>query len=171
LVKEKDMQNEINEKIELGGKIRVWVGDPCYVIPDELWDEVCKQIFAGTNHEVNQVIKFEFRDLREAGVSDAMLDNCACRKLAFIQCGTMYGDGVYQSMSDYNYGVDAGCLAAVPDYLIDPSKIGEAERLGKFFDALDFIALLTDGKGIFTFYDANGPLEIIETGYEETGTE
>jgi len=70
-------------------------------------------------------------------------------------------------MSGFDYGVDAGCLAIVPDYLIDPEKMEEAKRLGKFFDALDYIALLTDGNGTFTFYDASGPLEIIETGDSE----
>jgi len=158
------MQNEINEKIELCGKTRVWIGDPCYVIPDQLWNNVCDQIFAGTEREVNQIIGFDFGDLRKAKVTDAMLDNCAGRKCAFIQCGTMYGDGVYQSMSGFGYGVDAGCLAIVPDYLIDPEKMEKAEQLGKFFDASDYIALLTDGKGMFTFYDAKGPLDIIETG-------
>lgn len=158
------MQNEINEKIEHEGKIKVWIGDPCYVISDQIWDKVCEQIFAGTEREVNQIIGFDFGDLRRAGVSDAVLDNCAGRKCAFIQCGTMYGDGVYQSMSGFGYGVDAGCLAIVPDYLIDPEKMEKAERLGKFFEATDYIALLTDGNGTFTFYDATGPLEIIETG-------
>jgi hypothetical protein len=160
------MQNRIDEKIELGEKIRVWIGDPCYVIPDEMWKSVCDQIFAGTEREVNHVIKFEFRDLREAGVSGAMLDSCACRKLAFVQCGTDYGDGEYPSDSGFCYGVDAGCLAAVPDYLIDPKKMERAERLGKFFDAVDYIALRTDGNGEFVFYDAMGILEIIETGDE-----
>jgi len=162
--------NEINEKVELGGKVKVWIGDPCYVIPDELWGSVCDKIFAGTDHEVNQTIRFELSELREAGVPEAMLDICEGWPLAFIQCGTMYGDGAYPSMSDFTYGVDAGCLAVVPGYLIGPDKLEKAEELGRFFEAQDYIALLTDGdKGIFTFYDANGPLEIIETGYEENG--
>jgi len=102
------MQNIIDERIELSGKIKVWIGDPCYVIANEIWNKVCKQIFTGTEHEVNQIIKFDFGDLRRAGVSDAVLDNCAGRVCAFIQCGTMYGDGLYQSMSGFDYGVDAG---------------------------------------------------------------
>jgi hypothetical protein len=132
-----------------------------------LWDEVCSQIFAGTERETNQIIKFEFSDLRRADVSNALLDNCACRKLCFIQCGTAYGDGEYCGTSGFHYGVDAGCLAAVPDYLIDPEKMKDTERLGKFFDFFDSIALHTDGKGTFLFSDANRTIEIIDTGDEE----
>jgi len=158
------MQNKIDEKIEIGGKIRVWIGDPCYVIPKELWDNVCNQIFAGTQREVNQIINFEYLDLYTAKVHYMVLENCARRKIAFIQCGTMYGDGVYQSASGFDYGVDAGCLAIVPDYLIEPEVMEEAERLGKFFDASECIGLRTGGEGTFVFYDANGIIETIYTG-------
>jgi hypothetical protein len=33
------MQNKINETIKTNTK-KVWIGDPCYVIQDELWDDV-----------------------------------------------------------------------------------------------------------------------------------
>lgn len=161
------MQNKINEKIELSGNVKVWVGDPCYVIPDTLWGKVCEQIFAGTNYEVNQIIGFDFGDLRRAGVPDKMLDNCAGRKCVFIQSGTMYGDGFFQGMTGFCYGVDAGCLAVVPEYLIDPEKLNESERLGKFFEVQEFVALQTDGNGKFIFSDAKGTFEIIETDDNE----
>jgi hypothetical protein len=157
------MQNKVNEKIDLGGKVRVWIGDPCYVIPGKLWDNVCEQIFAGTEREVNHIIKFEHRDIYEANVSGDMLINCIKRKLEFIQCGTSWGDGVYTGTSGFDYGVDAGCLAAVPEYLIEPKDMSEAERLGKFFEASDIVGLETDGEGNFVFYDAKGVFEIIET--------
>jgi hypothetical protein len=158
------MQNKIDEKFEFSEKTRVWIGDPCYVISDQLWHEVCNQIFAGTNREVNHLIKFEFRDLRKAGVSDEMLDKCAGLKLAFIQCGTEYGDGTFDSDSGFKYGVDAGCLGAVPEYMVDPEKREQSERLGKFFEVSDFIRLCTDGEGKFMFSDAKGTFEIIDTG-------
>jgi hypothetical protein len=167
------MQKEINEKIELVGKERVWIGDPCYVISDKLWEEVCEQI-DGTEHEVNHIITFTFSDLTKAGVSKDMLDNCTSKKLQFIQSGTAYGDGRYLSNSGFQYGVDAGCLAVVPEYLIDPEKEEKAQRLGKFFDCVDFVSLRTDSEGEFLFSDANGIVEIIDTGddyYEDDNYE
>jgi len=136
----------IDERIEFEGTKKVWIGDPCYVIADEFWHDVCNQIFAGTNDEVNHVITVGGKP--------------------FIQCGTMYGDGVYTSMSGFEYGVDAGCLAVVPIDMIAPEKMGEAERLGKFFEAADYVALMTNEKGIFSFFSNGDPLEIIETGDE-----
>jgi hypothetical protein len=153
------MQKKINEKIEFEGKTRIWIGDPCYVIPDELWDCVCKQIYVGTEHEVNHIIQFELSDL-----SDVMRVNCAGKKLAFIQCGTMYGDGRYYGFGSSTYPVDAGCLAAVPEYLIDHEKIDSANRRGTFFENVGCIALRTDGNGQFVFSTAEKVIEIIETG-------
>ena len=40
---------------------RVWIGDPCYVIPDELWDSVCDQTFEGRK-EVGFKIEFTFEN-------------------------------------------------------------------------------------------------------------
>jgi len=156
--------NKIDERIELGGKFRVWIGDPCYVIPDILWDSVCEQIYAGTNQEKNQIIKFEPNDLRKPELLQEMVNNCSCKVLEFIQCGTMYGDGVFVGVKGFGYGVDAGCLAIVPDYLIDPEKRKDAERLGQYFEAQGFIGLRTEGEGELVFYDENGSLEIINTG-------
>jgi hypothetical protein len=158
------MQKEINERIEFEGKTRIWIGDPCYVIPDELWDCACKQIYAGTEHEVNHIIHFKYDYLKEAGVSEAMLVSCLSQKLAFIQCGTMYGDGRYYGFGSSTYPVDAGCLAAVPEYLIDPNKIDSANRRGTFFENVDCIALRTDGNGQFIFSTDEKVIEIIETG-------
>jgi len=68
-----------------------WVGDPCYVLPDEvyfgIWDK-----------------QYKFND----GTID-----CG-NGLSFQVHGTAWGDGEYKGSNGFIYGVDAGVLAIVP---------------------------------------------------------
>ena len=68
-----------------------WVGDPCYVLPDEvyfgIWDK-----------------QYKFND----GTID-----CG-NGLSFQVHGTAWGDGEYKGSNGFVYGVDAGVLAIVP---------------------------------------------------------
>jgi len=143
------MQNEINETIKTNTK-KVWIGDPCYVIQDKLWDDVCEQIFKGGQKEVGFVITLNYKG----------------NELSFIQCGTAYGDGCFDSQSGFEYGVDAGCLAIVPEELVDEEN--NIDDLGKIFEIeTDNISLKTDGKGTFYFYDGTKLIETIWTAADE----
>jgi len=142
------MQNKINETIKTDTK-RVWIGDPCYVIQDELWGDVCDQVFKG-NNEVGHIITVNYNG----------------KDLSFIQCGTLYGDGCYPSSSGFEYGVDAGCLAIVSEELVDRDSVLD-NKLGKYFDIESgSISLQTDGNGTFVFRDGEKVIEIIWTGDE-----
>jgi hypothetical protein len=144
------MQNKINETIKTESK-RVWIGDPCYVIQDELWDDVRAQIFKNGNKEVGHVITVNYEG----------------KDLSFIQCGTFYGDDCYPSNSGFEYGVDAGCLAIVPEELIHHDS-NHDDELGKYFDIESgSISLQTDGKGTFVFSDGEKVIETIWTNGEE----
>jgi len=143
------MQNKINETIKTNTK-RVWIGDPCYVIQDELWDDVCKQIYKNGNKEVGHVITVNYNG----------------KDLSFIQCGTAYGDGCFNSQSGFEYGVDSGCLAILPEELIH-EDYNLDDTLGFLFEIeTDNISLQTDGKGTFIFKDGLKVIETIWTGGE-----
>ena len=168
------MQKQIKEEIKTNRVNRVWIGDPCYVIADGLWDGVVDQIYRGNQEEAGFKIEFTAQELLDTGVMDSV--NMAL-PLAFIQCGTMYGDGVYTSQSGFEYPVDAGCLAMIPDYLIHPDKYKSAKELGKFFiidnredqfNAEDgTLGLKTDGRGTFEFTHNDKVIETIYTDYYE----
>jgi len=67
------------------------LGDPCYVIPDDKWDDFCTST-KGYNHK-----KYTGTDGRMA--------------MAF---GTAFGDGVFYDQQGREYGVDAGMIGLVP---------------------------------------------------------
>ena len=152
------MQNKINETIKTNTK-RVWIGDPCYVIQDELWDDVCYQIFKGGHKEVGFVITVKYNG----------------QELSFIMCGTAYGDGCFNSQSGFEYGVDCGSLGIIPEELIHKGKhsmddlySGTDSELGQFFEIEnDNISLQTDGKGTFNFFDGSKLIETIWTAGDE----
>jgi len=144
-----NMQNKINETIKTNSK-RVWIGDPCYVLQDELWDDVCKQIFKD-GKEVGHVITVNYKG----------------NNLSYINCGTAYGDGCFNSKSGFEYGVDSGALAIVPEELIH-EDFDLDSSLGCIFEIkTDSISLQTDGKGTFIFSDGSKVIETIWTGDEE----
>ena len=164
------MQNKICEIIKFqNSPKRVWIGDPCYVISDKLWDTVCEQIFKGRDSEVGQIITFNFKQMIEANCLKADSPHEDEDQWSFIQCGTMYGDGLYESNTGFRYGVDSGCLGIVPDYLIAPENLADAKRLGQFFelDKIESMSLITDGKGEFLFSVNESTIEMIFTGDEE----
>jgi hypothetical protein len=146
------MQNKINETIKTNTK-RVWIGDPCYVIQDELWDDVCFQVFKGGHKEVGFVITVKYEG----------------QELTFIMCGTEYGDGVYNSQSGFEYGVDCGSLGIIPEELIH-KDYNLDDSLGQSFEIeSENISLETDGNGTFIFKNGNKVIETIWTGSEENG--
>ena len=68
-----------------------WVGDPCYVVPDDIYQGIWGD-------------KYKFKD----GIID-----CG-NGLSFQVHGTAWGDGEYKGSNGFIYGVDAGVLAIVP---------------------------------------------------------
>lgn len=86
----------------------IWFGDPCYVVPDDLWDRWC-----------DLYISYERQhpDLPRCYVAA-----CRSERVTFYTWSTAYGDGCYPLHVDdepvANLGVDAGTLSAIPVGLI-----------------------------------------------------
>ena len=75
---------------------RYYVGDLCYVMSNEEWDEVCGLLFEGRNdHGVNQG-EFTLKDGRR-----------------FASYNTKYGDGVYESNMNTTHSVDSGNIGCI----------------------------------------------------------
>jgi len=72
---------------------KYYVGDLCYVLDDDEWDEVCSLIIQG-----NKVIDGEFvlKDGRE-----------------FAIYSTAYGDGEYNDYYENSYSVDSGSIGCI----------------------------------------------------------
>ena len=78
---------------------RLYIGDPCYVIPDDLWSNFCKQMSSDS-----------FKESHQYYVQTLEFD--------WFAANTAYGDGVYpvkcNGRTIGQCGVDAGMLAAIP---------------------------------------------------------
>lgn len=87
---------------------RVWIpagtyllGDPCYAVPDDLWDEAGKSC-----------------DWWESSpIATVVVNNKEYKVLGF---GTTYGDGSYTDNDGLVYPVDAGLIGLVPIELANP---------------------------------------------------
>jgi hypothetical protein len=88
---------------------KYWIGDPCYVIDDTLWDEFVKVSLH--NHKSVPVTEFE--------------------GLEMFADGTSYGDDVYPGTNGFEYGVDSGMLSVVPVALCENAH---AEDCGTFVE-------------------------------------
>lgn len=72
------------------------IGDPCYAVPDEYWDELLNSC----NYFRNPIGHFRMDDF----------DN----KTFVLAFGTKWGDGCYAGSDGNEYPVDAGLIGLVP---------------------------------------------------------
>lgn len=72
---------------------RYYVGDLCYVIRNENWNEVCNVVIDG-----NDLLEGEF----------ALADG-----RRFAMYNTAYGDGTYRDAQGRSYSVDAGSIGCI----------------------------------------------------------
>lgn len=96
---------------------KYYVGDLCYVMSDEEWDEFCTITIVG-----NKCVdgEFQFTDGRR-----------------FATYGTAYGDGTYHDQYGHSYSVDAGLIGCILVSDIRASKYENLLDLGVIieFDA------------------------------------
>lgn len=83
-----------------------YIGDICYVLSDDIYDEV----WGGAGYEDG------IYEVPENGFK-------------FAVAGTAYGDGCYTDNNYRQYGVDAGVIGLVPKELVDKDMDG-----GNFFE-------------------------------------
>lgn len=123
----------------------VWFGDPCYVVPDDLWSHFCDQMFAcEKEHELKRHYIGEVTD-EPTGL------NWYC-------WSTAYGDGCYNlQLNDKtvaSLGVDAGMLSAIPMRLVNHWKKNHEDvnpRLGHVLDADVCVGQLNTEEGDMYF--------------------
>jgi hypothetical protein len=84
-----------------------YIGDPCYIVSDEMWDQWCYQYKMKEGAVVMDDIKWAVHH-------------------------THCGDGEFKGTDGFVYHVDSGCLGMVPSFLFDPTKRQHAEKLGTF---------------------------------------
>lgn len=91
-----------------------YVGDLCYVMSDEEWDEFCSLTIKGNNCIDGE---FNLRDGRR-----------------FATYGTKFGDGEYRDQFGNTYSVDAGLIGCIRFEDIKTVKYEDFERLGKIIE-------------------------------------
>ena len=90
-----------------------YVGDLCYVMTDEEWQECCELFFAGCNgREINDG-EFTLKDGRR-----------------FASYSTKHGDGSYKDQHGNRYSVDAGLIGCIKLADIKAKKYNNISELG-----------------------------------------
>lgn len=110
-----------------------FVGDPCYAIPNDEWDDF-----------LNQYMFNEGLDGR--GTVGSFKGKCV------FAAYTAYGDGTYEGSDGEMYSVDSGSIGLIPIELATKYPKSELERLGsiKIFEKpFDAFAM----SGVFFFED------------------
>lgn len=86
----------------------IWFGDPCYMVPDHLWDTWC-------NH-------YSSYERQNPNLPRCYIAECRSERHTFYTWSTAFGDGCFglfvndERVADL--GVDAGTLSAIPMSLI-----------------------------------------------------
>ena len=113
-----------------------YVGDLCYVMTDEEWDQFC-----GVTIQGNRCLDGEFN------LPDGR---------RFATYGTMWGDGDYRDQHGNRYGVDSGSIGCILLSDIRANKYEDIKELGTVVEFTEDI--LTSGciKG----RDSNGVISI-----------
>lgn len=94
-----------------------YVGDPCYVVPDELWDEY-----------------LHVADVNPSGLTIQLSDG---RLVAAVT--TCWGDGVYADQQNRTYPVDAGMLGAVQALEGDAPAVAFLSNVVTFPNSFDVV--------------------------------
>lgn len=105
-----------------------YIGDPCYIIPDQEWTAFCDVMFATSDYHVT-----------------------AFKDVPMLAGSTAFGDGVYADQLGNRYGVDAGTLAVVPRELWDARmSVEQVAKMGAIF-TFDQPFTADCHRGVFNF--------------------
>lgn len=151
-------------KYTIKSKTKFYIGDPCYALKDEIYDDV----WGGANYADG------VHTDPETG-------------LQFAVVGTVIGDGYYSAgflnstpmgarNNYYAFPVDAGVIAIIPVELCDVEKLAEAvtegDECGYVFNYDGEVSISRDGStwddDIFIFVEWAGKTFGIEVQYADT---
>ena len=143
-----------------------WVGDPCYVVPEQYWDSLCANWSAyDKKHQDDEDYKHHY--VAEVQDEDA--------GLCFHLWSTAYGDGCYPLHINDNkvaeLGVDAGTLSVIPMSLIEHWQkrglIGEYLEMGHVVKAEHLSGKMQCEEGDFFWGDLYLPTGGMEEGWSD----
>ena len=106
---------------------KYFLGDPCYAVPDDLWDELL---------ESNAYFEIP---VGKAGGHDV---------LGF---STAYGDGTYEDQYGHAFPVDAGLIGLVPVALVNEKEIAEYTELPGIWVEFTTPTTCSSNNGVLTF--------------------
>ena len=146
---------------EIGVKLpngKAWIGDPCYVFPEDYWDNFCSLMF-GDSH--NPVVND--KDGAEVVVT---VDG---KDYKFWIIGTAFGDGNYALRKNgmeigTGLGVDAGLLAVIPLDVLEAWD-GKEDHLGTTILLQN--ATLTASEGNFQLKAKDGNYTVNTVGDDD----
>jgi hypothetical protein len=102
---------------------KYYVGDLCYVMDNDEWDQVCARTIQGKSFADGE---FELNDGRK-----------------FAIYGTSWGDGVYHDYYGHSYSVDSGSIGCIK---LEDIKAEKCDNLLDFGAIVDFkIDFVTGG--------------------------
>lgn len=127
---------------------RYYVGDLCYIMNDEEWDQASTLMFHGVELLTGE---FNLPDGRR-----------------FAKYFTAYGDGTYQDQHGRSYSVDSGTIGCIHVDDIKTNKYEHIEELGNFIE-FDQPFVTGEEDGLITFgpvvIDTDPPYEDDEEDY------
>ena len=157
---------KLNEKDSvINASTDFWIGDPCYVVPDDQWTAFCDNMFAYEKRDEN-------KDLPRCYISRVEHEETG---YVFHTWSTAYGDGSYHLMINNDtvstLCVDAGTLSVIPVGLIEHWKkqgeIGNYEDLGHVVKAEHLQGELTCHNGDMSWGDVLLPTSGTDEDEEE----
>jgi hypothetical protein len=108
---------------------KYYVGDLCYVMTDDEWNEMCGLFFAGRSGNGCNEGEFTLKDGRRVA-----------------NYNTKYGDGRYESNMNTQHSVDSGGIGCIVIYDITASKYEDLREFGAIVDfESDFVTSKEDG--------------------------
>ena len=133
-----------NEAFPIDSKTSFYLGDICYALKDEIYDDVWGKQYKYADGSF---------DVQDTG-------------LKFAVVGTAFGDGEYDSKSGFSYPVDAGVIGIVPVELCDEKKLERVRSLdlGRVIDKPGYIEIEIDDEGTIFIYCNGRIIEKIYTG-------
>ena len=141
----------IKPKFHVYGRLpagRYYIGDPCYVIPDDRWSAYCDKKYPDKN-KPPKVGVFWLPD----GTKYADFD-------------TKYGDGMYESFgkTQQMFYVDSGSIACIPVDALPSDKVEKAKGHVVHFDTSFHVAFDPE-TGTIIYDDMHNDNLYIRTGW------
>lgn len=108
-----------------------YIGDPCYVIADDKWDDFCDYLAIAERLDGSGGV-FEFEGHKVFAANTAL------------------GDGSYTDNNGHEYGVDAGLIGIIPIELCIKTPPDELDVVGRVV-TFDVAVVPSCGDGVFYF--------------------